>query len=57
MKEGKKSFTHEGNSFDYLEKENNSEPRLRLLEGKTVFDRSQGYETLYLFLRLQTVKH
>ena len=37
MKEGKKSFTHEGNSFDYLE---NSEPRLRLLEGKTVFDRS-----------------
>lgn len=39
MKEGKKSFTHEGNSFDYLEKENNSEPRLRLLEGKTVFDR------------------
>lgn len=40
MKEAKKSFTHEGNSFDYLEKENNSKPRLRSLEGKTVFDRS-----------------
>ena len=48
MKEAKKSFTHEGNSFDYLEKENNSKPRLRSLEGKTVFDRSYGHETLSL---------
>lgn len=56
MKEAKKSFTYEGNSFDYLEKENNSKPRLRSLEGKTVFEGHRVMK-LSLFLRLQTVKH
>ena len=56
MKEAKKSFTYEGNSFDYLEKENDSKPRLRSLEGKTVFEGHRVMK-LSLFLRLQTVKH
>ena len=55
MKEAKKSFTHEGNSFDYLEKENNSKPRLRSLEGKQYLTGHRVMK-LSLFRRLQTVK-